>query len=225
MRLFKALFALILLIAVGGIAFLYAGVYDVAADASHWRGTAKALRVLRERSIENHAPALSSVPNLDDAALIAKGAAHYAEMCTGCHLAPGMADTELRQGLYPAPPKLAELTPRSPAQQFWVVKHGIKFTAMPAWGLTHDDGIVWAIVAFIQKLPKMSPEEYQNAVGPPESHESEHGESEGGAQEHEHGEAEGGAQEQGEQAPDQERTRKEPDSPEGARSASEPLYV
>lgn len=197
MRLLKGLFALLLLAVVAGLAWIWSGTYDIAADAPHWRGTAEVLEQLRERSIGAHAPPLSSVPNLDDAALIAKGAAHYAEMCTGCHLAPGMADTELRQGLYPVAPKLAEIPPRSPAQQFWIIKHGVKLTAMPAWGLTHDDGIVWAIVAFVQKLPKMTPEEYQNAVGAPKT-----------SPEHEH--SHGGEGSEQEPAPgDQQRTRKD----------------
>ena len=196
MRLLKGLFALLLLAGVATLAWIWSGAYDIGADAPHWRGTAEALEQLRERSIASHSPPLSSVPNLDDAALIAKGAAHYAEMCTGCHLAPGMADTELRQGLYPVAPKLAEIPSRSPAQQFWIIKHGVKLTAMPAWGLTHDDGIVWAIVAFVQKLPKMSAEEYQNAVGAPKASEPEHS----------HG---GGGSEQEPAPADQQRTRKD----------------
>src|SRR5437868_8674787 len=123
MRLIKGLIVLVVVLAVALGAWIWSGAYDVAADAPHWRGTAEALEQLRERSIVAHAPALTSVPNLDDAALIAKGAAHYAQMCTGCHLAPGMGDTELRQGLYPVAPKLAEIPSRSPAQQFWIIKH------------------------------------------------------------------------------------------------------
>ena len=200
MRLLKGLFALLVLAVVAAVAWIWSGAYDIAADAPHWRGTAEALEQLRERSIAARAPPLSSTPNLDDATLIAKGAAHYAEMCTGCHLAPGMADTELRQGLYPVAPKLAEIPSRSPAQQFWIIKHGIKFTAMQAWGLTHDDGIVWAIVAFVQKLPKMSPEEYQNAVGAPK------------ASDHEH--SHNGEEPEQEPAPgDQQRTRKDKEAP------------
>jgi ketosteroid isomerase-like protein len=34
-------------------------------------------------------------------------------------------------------------------------------TAMPAWGATHDDQRIWAMVAFLQKLPSLTPEQYQ----------------------------------------------------------------
>ena len=30
-------------------------------------------------------------------------------------------------------------------------------TGMPAWGLTHNNEILWDIVAFLQKLPESRP--------------------------------------------------------------------
>jgi hypothetical protein len=30
---------------------------------------------------------------------------------------------------------------------------------MPAWGKTHDDATIWTIVAFLQTLPTLSPEQ------------------------------------------------------------------
>jgi hypothetical protein len=95
------------------------------------------------------------VPNLADPALIALGAEHYAGMCTGCHLAPGVGDNEMRQGLYPQPPNLSQPRDRRPAQSFWIIKHGIKMSGMPAWGVTHDDEAIWGLVAFLQQLPTM----------------------------------------------------------------------
>src|SRR3546814_1099025 len=56
-----------------------------------------------------------------------------AAMCTGCHLAPGMSETEMSRGLYPAPPDLTKTTVEA-AEAFWVIKHGIKASGMPAWG-------------------------------------------------------------------------------------------
>ena len=49
-----------------------------------------------------------------------------------------------------------------PQRAFWIVKHGIKMSAMPAWGKTLDDAQIWDIVAFVRKLPDMSPEAYQD---------------------------------------------------------------
>jgi len=84
-------------------------------------------------------------------------------MCTSCHLAPGMKDTELRPGLYPRPPNLSE-GEVEPREAFWIIKHGLKMTAMPAWGLSHDDATIWSMVAFLQKLPGMTAAQYKEMV-------------------------------------------------------------
>ena len=78
----------------------------------------------------------------------------------------------MSQGLYPAAPELARRDDLSPAEQFWVIKHGVKLTAMPAWGKTHNDELIWDMVAFLQALPKMSPQQYKTTVASaPEDHE------------------------------------------------------
>jgi mono/diheme cytochrome c family protein len=75
-----------------------------------------------------------------------------------------MEKTELAQGLYPQAPDLAGKLEHTPAQQFWIVKHGIKMTAMPAWGRTHSDELIWDLVAFIRTLPSLAPAQYEAAV-------------------------------------------------------------
>jgi mono/diheme cytochrome c family protein len=44
---------------------------------------------------------------------------------------------------------------------FWIIKHGIKMSAMPSWSKTLDDAAIWDVVAFVRKLPDMTPETYQ----------------------------------------------------------------
>jgi mono/diheme cytochrome c family protein len=158
-------FKIALLIIVAAVQFavigVYSGLFNVAADEPHWGVTLRALETVRERSIASRAESVTVPGNLDDAKTIASGASEYAEMCTGCHLAPGMEDTEMRTGLYPKPPNLVEAgARRTPAQQFWIIKHGLKMTGMPAWGLTHDDERIWSMVAFVRKLPGLTPAAY-----------------------------------------------------------------
>ena len=71
-------------------------------------------------------------------------------------MAPGIDRTELSQGLYPEPPNLTRKK-IDPAQAFWVVKHGIKASAMPAWGHSMPDADIWNVAAFLQKLPDARP--------------------------------------------------------------------
>jgi mono/diheme cytochrome c family protein len=86
-------------------------------------------------------------------------------MCTSCHLAPGLAQTELRQGLYPQPPDLSKHGVHDPAEAFWVIKHGVKLTAMPAWGRSHDDAAIWDMVAFVRQLPAMDQAAFEAMAG------------------------------------------------------------
>lgn len=156
---------LVVLLALGGAAaFVLSGNYDIGADKPHWALTERVIGTLRDRSISRHADAIS-VPDLDDPQRIARGAEHYAEMCTSCHLAPGLPQTELRKGLYPQPPDLSKHGVQDPAEAFWVIKHGVKLTAMPAWGRSHDDAAIWDMVAFVRKLPAMDQAAFEAAAG------------------------------------------------------------
>ena len=141
-------------------ALLLPSLYSVAADEPHSAAVLRVIASLRERSIAAHTVRLA-VPNLDDPALVSDGAGHYAAMCTDCHLAPGIEDSELRPGLYPRPPLLAQRPSGDPARDFWIIKHGIKMSAMPAWGATHADDAIWSMVAFLRKLPTLSPAAYR----------------------------------------------------------------
>lgn len=164
-RFTTAITAVVTLIAMGitGVGvFVYSGIYNIGADDPHTRPVHALIQTLRERSIQRHAQDLK-VPNLDDPQLILKGAGQYAAMCTGCHLAPGMAESEIRPGLYPQPPELSKTRP-DPRAAFWVIKHGIKMSAMPAWGSSHDDATIWSMVAFLEKLPGLTPAEYKAIV-------------------------------------------------------------
>jgi mono/diheme cytochrome c family protein len=154
------------LLAVIGAASLaiYAGTYNVAADIPHTGPVYWLLETMRERSIAARATGVVVPHDLDDPKRIASGAGQYAEMCASCHLAPGMKRTEISRGLYPRAPELRRRSHSTPAEDFWVVKHGLKMTGMPAWGVTHSDEILWDVVAFLRKLPELTPDQYQALV-------------------------------------------------------------
>lgn len=161
MNLIRSLIFLMVLALIGIATYIYLGVYDVAADAPHSAFVYNVLELTRQRSIAARAAEIK-VPSLEDSALINAGAEHYREMCSGCHLAPGAADSELRSGLYPKPPNLTQPLNVTPAELFWAIKHGIKMSAMPAWGVSHDDQAIWSIVAFVRKLPGMTAAQYED---------------------------------------------------------------
>jgi mono/diheme cytochrome c family protein len=164
------LLTLLAAIIIGATVIHGGGLTNFAGDEPHPALINGAIEFARERFIAARSADLE-VPDLDNPQLIADGGAHYVPMCSGCHLGPGTQDTEIRRGLYPQPPNLAQPSDHagghdhsdmqiSARRQFWIVKHGIKMTGMPAWGATHDDQAIWGLVAFLQKLPELSPDEF-----------------------------------------------------------------
>ncbi|MES2720868.1 MAG: cytochrome c [Pseudomonadota bacterium] len=188
MKTLKILLGLGALGALVGLGFLYSGIYSMGADDEHTKPVYWALETLRERSIGVRSKDIA-VPPLDDAQMLLSGGADYNDMCAGCHLKPGVKSSDMAMGLYPRPPNLAMSASEhghggddhgdaatSAARQFWIIKHGIKASGMPAWGKTHDDSRIWAMVAFLQKLPQLDETQYQilTARAEPMSSHAEH---------------------------------------------------
>jgi mono/diheme cytochrome c family protein len=141
---------------------VFGGFAPVAADAPHASFVAWSLETARRSAVRREARAITP-PDLRAPAAVKLGAGHYDEMCAGCHAKPGAAaDEELVKGLSPAPPELARLVARrTAAELYWVTKHGVRMTGMPAWGPSHSEDELWALVAFLQALPTLSPAAYQ----------------------------------------------------------------
>lgn len=176
--------------------FVWSGVYNVGADDHHTRPVYALMESMRERSIEVRASKLT-LPDLSAQARIVQGSGNYNAMCMGCHLAPGMAATELSKGLYPAPPDLTKKAVDA-GEAFWVIKHGIKASGMPAWGKSMEDEYIWNMAAFLQELPKLDARQYRALVDSSEGH------SHGGGETRSHEHAPGmdhGAMETSEAAP------------------------
>ena len=123
----------------------------LAADVPHPQPIYWLYETIRDRSVAARARDIVVPTDLHDEKRISTGAGLYAEICSGCHLAPGMQRTEISRGLYPRAPELRRQTDLTPAEQFWIVKHGVKMSGMPAWGITHDDELLWDVVAFVRR--------------------------------------------------------------------------
>ena len=163
-RWLSGLIVLAIVVAGGVTLFVQSGVYDVAADTPHFGPVTRLIDAVRMRSVEVRAEDVVRPADFNDPKRVAAGAGLYNEMCSGCHLAPGMEPSEISRGLNPRAPVLTKPTGLTPEQEFWVIKHGIKMSGMAAWGVTHDDSLIWNMVAFIDKLPSLSAADYQAAT-------------------------------------------------------------
>ncbi len=161
MRSLKVVISVLAIFAILMVGFAYSGLYDVSANSSHSGIVDWLLSTTSDASVKRRAKGIL-VPDLGDEAMALAGVNDFDAMCTGCHGAPGQEPEAIGQGLNPSAPDLAEAaTELTPSELFWVTKHGIKMTGMPAWGASHDDDALWPVVAFMTTLPEMDAEGYQ----------------------------------------------------------------
>jgi mono/diheme cytochrome c family protein len=166
MKIALLLLGLLVLGVLGAIGFVYSGLYDISATDQHLAPTYVAIQKTMERSVARRAARIE-VPALGTPAQIERGLALYRAHCVACHGAPGVAPEPFALGLTPLPTPLARSgLDRSPAELFWVLKHGIKMTAMPAWEFRFPDEDLWSLVAFMKRLPLLSVAEYRALPAP-----------------------------------------------------------
>ena len=154
------------LLALLGFVVAASGIVPLKASSGHWAITQWALRFGMKRSIATHSLAIKVPDNLTDRSIVLKGASYYEIGCRSCHGKPGMSPPRIAAHMLPVPP---DLTPRiresNPKKLFYVVKHGMKFTGMPAWPSPHRDDEVWAVVAFLLQYPTLDAAAYRRLTG------------------------------------------------------------
>lgn len=137
---------------------VYTGAYNVSAAVGHTAFGRWALETMMRNSVEARAD--PEAPQFTPA-MVRAGAGEYKAMCQHCHGGPGVNRADWAKGMVPRPPNLMHAaTEWSPGEVHWIVKNGVKMSAMPAFGPTHDEQTIWNITAFVKQLPAMTPEEY-----------------------------------------------------------------
>lgn len=151
--------------AIGGFAVVWLGLVGIGASSGHWSVTAWFLHFAMENSVRTAALG-QEVPPLDDEGLIRLGAGHFEQGCAGCHGSPATPPPAETRGMLPAPPPLGETIGRwRPGELFQIVRHGVRFTGMPAWPVAGRDDEVWALVAFLRRYQALDAESYRDLAG------------------------------------------------------------
>ena len=155
------------LVGLGLLGFLVAasGLFPIAASSGHLAPVEWLLQFGKRRSVATHA--WLSVPPLtfDEPWLVLKGAGHFETACRPCHGSPDVRQPRIAQSMLPPPPYLPDRIAAWDADElFYIVKHGLKFTGMPAWPAQERDDEVRATVAFLRALPELDAGEYERLV-------------------------------------------------------------
>lgn len=143
-----------------GFLVVLSGMIPIKASSGHWPITRWFLEFSMERAFTMQSLRIKTPP-LDDQRLVLLGATQYETTCRPCHGAPDLRSPRVAAAMTPTPPYLrTEITKWKPAEIFSIVKHGVKFTGMPGWPAANRDDEVWAMVAFLQRLPTLDAAEY-----------------------------------------------------------------
>jgi cytochrome c553 len=156
-----------LLLAVGlaGALVVISGVVPLEASAGHWSISERFLQFAKQRSVSTYSLGRKPPESLDNRRLIIAGAGHYEDGCRPCHASPGIRQPIVTSHMLPRPPRLSERVKRyDDAELFTIIRHGLKFTGMPAWPAETRDDEVWSVVAFVRLLPTLSPAAYERLV-------------------------------------------------------------
>ena len=84
----------------GAFLFAWSGLYSVAASRGHWAALDAILEFAMRSSVRTHALGID-VPDLDDPALVERGAGHFQGGCAPCHGAPGRVSSPIVHAMLP----------------------------------------------------------------------------------------------------------------------------
>ena len=157
---------------VGAVVF-FGGYYDISSTKLHFQPVHTVLEQGMRESVRHHARDVQTPAYVTQAKAQAvsagvaasppllRGAGLYRDNCVTCHGAPGVAQDDIGKSMQPVPGPLADASRRwRPNELYWITRHGIKMSGMPAWEFHLADEDIWAVIGFLVALPELTPQAY-----------------------------------------------------------------
>jgi mono/diheme cytochrome c family protein len=151
--------ATMLVLPAGGVLlYLWLGLFPIGADNPPGRLEHALAKTAADAYVERNQPAQKNPAQPIPANLI-EGAQLYEAHCAVCHGGAAKKVSPLRAKFSPPVPQLINKIPRDDdAPLFWVTKHGIRMTGMPAWDGVLSDDSIWRVIAFVKNSGSLPPE-------------------------------------------------------------------
>jgi thiosulfate dehydrogenase len=150
--------AALVLIVVGGYAYLALGLAPVATAAPPLPFEKRITSIALNARIDKEAPKSSPIPASD--AVYAGGAKIYRDHCAVCHGLPGQEQTAIAKGEFPKPPELFKLkgvTDDPVGETYWKVANGIRLTGMPGFSDSLSTEQMWQVTLLLLDRDKLPP--------------------------------------------------------------------
>jgi mono/diheme cytochrome c family protein len=110
------------------------------------------------RALARRAPRVASPVPVTTANLFA-GMKVYRDNCEGCHGGPDRAPSDFGGSFYPRVPQFPTDPPRRPVWQIrYVVRNGVRWTAMPGWRRLLSEDDMWRVATFVGRIDSLPPE-------------------------------------------------------------------
>ena len=159
----------LLVIAIGGYCFLKFGMFNTNADQTPSRLERRMAGTAVDASVEKRAADLKNPLEANDANLL-EGMHIYVQSCAGCHGSPKEPDAVFGSSFNPHVPQFMKRAPDMPDNEnFYITKHGVRMTGMPAWGKLFDDDKLWKVTTFLSHMDNLPPaidQEWKNPAAP-----------------------------------------------------------
>lgn len=142
---------------------LKSGVIDVSADATPPAWERHLMPLALRASVKHHAPVQPNPisPTVEN---LAAGMGIYKQMCASCHGRMDGRPSARGASFYPpAPPLPGHSSEFSESELFWIIKHGIRNTGMPAWNRQLSDEDAWHLAALVKRFDALP----SSITGPP----------------------------------------------------------
>jgi len=150
--------AALVLIVVGGYAYLALGLAPVATAAPPLPFEKRITSIALNARIDKEAPKSSPIPASEEA--YAAGAKVYRDHCAVCHGLPGQEQTAIAKGQFPKPPELFKrkgVTDDPVGETYWKVANGIRLTGMPGFIDSLSTEQMWQVSLFLLDRDKLPP--------------------------------------------------------------------
>src|SRR3546814_3404523 len=129
------------------MALAWSGIVNIGASSGHWAIPDWFLHLAMRTTVRTQAAlgGLTVTTPAADPRRLVSAAGHYAATFAICHGAPGERPSPVMQAATPSAPDLmATANEWTDEELFWIIKHGVKFTPMPAWpDLAREIGRAW----------------------------------------------------------------------------------
>ena len=148
--------AMIVILALG-LLFALLGFVSMRADNPPSKMETTLATHVMDASVARAAPKVANPVTADEANLVA-GARLYSAHCTLCHGDPAHPKSLLADSLNPPSPQFTDDMADMPENQnFYILQHGIRWTAMPGWKNVLSEQQTWQLVTLLSHMHDLPP--------------------------------------------------------------------